>query len=66
MRTSCGSRPCSAHPGALVRIVELAPDQRGRVSALLDNGNAIRLTGVTRDNLHRVLAAAGKRSADPD
>lgn len=41
-------------------IVELAPDERGHISALLDNGNAIRLTGVTRDNLPRVLAVAGK------
>ncbi|GIE84010.1 PH domain-containing protein [Actinoplanes regularis] len=48
------------------RITELAPDQRGRVSALLDNGNVIRLTGVTRDNLSLVLAAAGRSpSADP-
>lgn len=41
------------------RITELAPDERGRVSALLDNGNVIRLTGVTRDNLPLVLRAAG-------
>ncbi|WP_229071231.1 PH domain-containing protein [Actinoplanes sp. DH11] len=41
------------------RIAELAPDDRGRVSALLDNGNVIRLTGVTRDNLPLVLAAGG-------
>jgi hypothetical protein len=41
-------------------IIELAPDERGRVSALLENGNAIKLTGVTRDNLPRVLAVAGK------
>jgi PH (Pleckstrin Homology) domain-containing protein len=47
-------------------IAELAPDERGRVSALLDNGNAIRLTGVTRDNLARVLAVAGKNApAEP-
>ena len=38
------------------RITELAPDQRGRVSALLDNGNVIRLTGVTTENLPAVLA----------
>jgi hypothetical protein len=43
------------------RIVELAPDQRKRVSALLDNGNVIRLTGVTPDNLPRVLAASGQQ-----
>lgn len=41
------------------RITELAPDERGRVSALLDNGTVIRLTGVTRENLPRVLAAGG-------
>jgi hypothetical protein len=41
-------------------IAELAPDERGHISALLDNGNAIRLTGVTRDNLARVLSAAGR------
>lgn len=41
------------------RITELAPDDRGRVSALLDNGNVIRLTGVTRDNLPQVLRASG-------
>lgn len=46
-------------------IVELAPDERGRVSALLDNGNAIKLTGVTRDNLPRVLAVAGKTAPPP-
>ncbi|GIE93763.1 PH domain-containing protein [Paractinoplanes rishiriensis] len=39
------------------RITELAPDPNGQISALLDNGNVIRLTGVTRDNLPRVLAA---------
>ena len=42
------------------RVVELAPDRRGRVSALLDNGNVLRLTGVTRDNLPMVLAATGR------
>jgi hypothetical protein len=41
------------------RISEFAPDERGRVSALLDNGNMIRLTGVTRDNLPLVLEASG-------
>ena len=43
------------------RVAELAPDERGRVSALLDNGNVIRLTGVTRDNLPLVLAAGGQQ-----
>lgn len=46
-------------------IVELAPDERGRVSALLENGNAIKLTGVTRDNLPLVLAAAGHKVDKP-
>jgi Bacterial PH domain len=45
------------------RITELAPDQQGRVSALLDNGNVIRLTGVTRANLGPVLAAGGQNTA---
>jgi hypothetical protein len=46
-------------------IVEMAPDGRGQVSALLENGNAIRLTGITRDNLPRVLAAAGHEVDKP-
>jgi len=46
-------------------IQEMAPDQRGQISARLANGNAIRLTGVTRDNLPRVLAAAGQQVSDP-
>ncbi|MDI6097736.1 PH domain-containing protein [Actinoplanes sp. NEAU-A12] len=48
------------------RIAELAPDERGRVSALLDNGNVIRLTGVTRDNLPLVLQASGHPVAAGD
>ncbi|AEV88262.1 hypothetical protein ACWT_7252 [Actinoplanes sp. SE50] len=48
------------------RITGLAPDQRGRVSALLDNGNVIRLTGVTRDNVSLVLDAAGKSATGTD
>jgi hypothetical protein len=47
-------------------VVEMAPDQRGEVSALLESGNAIKLTGVTRDNLPRVLAAAGQEVGEPD
>lgn len=39
------------------RVTELAPDPRGRVSALLDNGNVIRLTGVTTATLPAVIAA---------
>ena len=46
------------------RITELAPDRRGQMSALLDNGNVIRLTGVDRDNLPLVLAASGHPLAD--
>ncbi|SFF47276.1 hypothetical protein SAMN05421541_11146 [Actinoplanes philippinensis] len=46
------------------RITQLAPDERGRVSALLDNGDVIRLTGVTRDNLPRVLEASGHPVVD--
>ena len=48
------------------RIAELAPDPRGRVSALLDNGNVIRLTGVTQGNLPRVLAAGKQEISHPD
>ncbi|WP_372450825.1 PH domain-containing protein [Actinoplanes flavus] len=48
------------------RVVELAPDRHGRVSALLDNGNVIRLTGVTRANLPLVLEAAGHPVTDRD
>ena len=42
------------------RVTEMAPDPSGQISALLDNGNVIRLTGVTSDNLPRVLAAGGQ------
>jgi hypothetical protein len=54
------------------RVTELAPDRNGRVSALLDNGNVIRLTGVTSANLPTVLAAGGQKMSpiegdhDPD
>jgi PH (Pleckstrin Homology) domain-containing protein len=47
------------------RIAELAPDERGQVSALLDNGNVIKLTGVTKDNLPRVLAAGQQELNSP-
>lgn len=47
------------------RITELAPDERGQVCALLDNGNVIRLTGVDRDNLPLVLAASGHPLSTP-
>jgi hypothetical protein len=42
------------------RITELAPNRQEQVSALLDNGNVIRLTGVTVGNLPVVLQAAGR------
>ena len=48
------------------RVAEMAPDARGRVSALLDNGNVIRLTGVTRANLPAVLAAGGQQISTPE
>jgi hypothetical protein len=38
-------------------VAEFAPDRNKRVSARLDNGNVIRLTGVTTENLPRVIAA---------
>jgi PH (Pleckstrin Homology) domain-containing protein len=47
------------------RISELAPDQQGRVSALLDNGNVIRLTGVTKANLPAVIAAGEQKLSVP-
>lgn len=43
------------------RVAQLAPDRGGRMSALLDNGNVIRLTGVTKDNVDAVVAAGGHR-----
>ena len=48
------------------RVAELAPDPTGQVSALLDNGNVIRLTAVTKDNLPRVLAATGTEISRPE
>jgi hypothetical protein len=48
------------------RITELAPDARGQIAALLDNGNMIRLTGVTARNLPRVLAAGRQEIGDPE
>ena len=47
------------------RIAELAPDQRGRVAALLDTGSVLRLTGVTRTNLPSILRAAGQQVSSP-
>lgn len=47
------------------RVTELAPDPRGRVAALLDNGSVLQLTGVTRSNLPAVLKAAGQSISSP-
>jgi hypothetical protein len=47
------------------RITELAPDEQGRVSALLDNGNVIRLTGLTWANLPAVISAGGQKLSVP-
>jgi len=47
-------------------IAELAPNTKGQVSALLDNGNVIRLTGVNRDNLANVLAAGEQEIGDSE
>ena len=47
------------------RVTELAPDSRGNVAALLDNGRVLQLTGVTRSNLPAVLKAAGQPISSP-
>ena len=47
------------------RVAELAPDPRGRISALLTDGNVLRLTGVTTGNLAVVLAAGGQEVSNP-
>jgi hypothetical protein len=46
-------------------VAELAPDERGRVSALLVTGNVLRLSGVTTANLPAVLAAGGQEVSNP-
>jgi hypothetical protein len=48
------------------RVVELAADPRGRVSALLTDGHAIRLTAVRAADLPAVVAAAGQQLASND
>ncbi|WP_430640898.1 PH domain-containing protein [Couchioplanes caeruleus] len=48
------------------RIIELAPDPRNRISALLNDGRALRLTGVTTGNLPVVLAAGGQTVNEPE
>ncbi len=45
------------------RVIELAPDANGRISALLNDGHVLALTGVTTDNLPEVLAAGGQQVA---
>jgi len=47
------------------QVAELAPDPRGRVSALLVDGRVIRLTGVTVGNLPVVLKAGGQEISNP-
>jgi len=47
------------------QVAELAPDPRGRVSALLIDGRVIRLTGVTVGNLPVVLKAGGQEISNP-
>lgn len=47
------------------RVIELAPDHRNRISALLNDGRALRLTGVTTGNLSAVLAAGGQQVSSP-
>jgi Bacterial PH domain len=47
------------------RVAELAPDRRGRVSALLTDGSVVRLTGVTTGNLPAVLEAGGQQLSTP-
>lgn len=48
------------------RVTELAPDRSGQIAALLDNGNTIRLTGVTKANLPLVLAAGKQEISHPE
>jgi hypothetical protein len=47
------------------RVAELAPDAKGRVSALLDDGKVLALTGVTKENLPAVLRAGGQQVSSP-
>jgi hypothetical protein len=43
------------------RVVELAADPRGRVSALLNDGHVIRLTAVRATDLPAVLRVSGQQ-----
>ncbi|MFC3384941.1 PH domain-containing protein [Couchioplanes azureus] len=54
-----------SHEVAWSRVAELAPDPRGRISALLFDGMAVPLTGVTTENLPAVLAAGGQEFSNP-
>ncbi|ROP32401.1 PH (Pleckstrin Homology) domain-containing protein [Couchioplanes caeruleus] len=47
------------------RVAELAPDRRGRVTALLTDGMTVPLTGVTTNNLAAVLKAGGQEVSNP-
>lgn len=47
------------------QIIELAPDPRGRISALLNDGHVLALTAVTTENLPAVLAAGGQQVSNP-
>jgi hypothetical protein len=47
------------------RVAELAPDPRGRVSALLLDGSVVPLAGVTVGNLPAVLQAGGQQVNTP-
>ena len=47
------------------RVAELAADPRGRVSALLTDGHALRLTGVPANALPRLLEAGGQQLTRP-
>ncbi len=47
-------------------VSELAPDARGRVSAVLTDGNALRLPGVYARDLPVIVAATGQSIDAPD
>jgi hypothetical protein len=49
------------HAVAWSRVVELAADPRGRVSALLTDGHVIRLTAVRATDLPAVVRASGQQ-----
>jgi Bacterial PH domain len=47
-------------------VTELVPDRRGRVSALLTGGNAVRLPGVYANDLPVIVAATGHSIERPE